>query len=155
MRLTLHLFPSYSLLKNEYGSFTHEDSSYEEGVHQIQLAYAAYAGLLASFEITSLLGVGMRGEGSIAVLQCARCLNDQLTIQYDKLRCQKNDISGFGGFLLLAETEVYPESGPKPGVEPGVEPGVNRDQGLLVVPAAKNLRFTKLNQPNLSRLSKS
>ena len=48
---------------NEYDFFTCEVGSYEEGVHHIQLAYAAYAGLLASFEITSLLGAG-RGEGS-------------------------------------------------------------------------------------------
>ena len=61
---------------NEYGFFTHEASSYEEGVHHIQLAYASYAALLALFEITSLLGVGTRGRRrprKFAFLNCGSC----------------------------------------------------------------------------------
>jgi hypothetical protein len=47
---------------NEYDVFTHEDGSHEEGVLYIQLAYAPYAALLAALIVTSLLGVGTRGE---------------------------------------------------------------------------------------------
>ena len=34
------------------------------GVHHVQLAYAPYSVFLATFEITSLLGGGTRGEGN-------------------------------------------------------------------------------------------
>lgn len=40
---------------NEYGYFTHEDGLYQERVRHIQLGYASYTGLLALYEITSLL----------------------------------------------------------------------------------------------------
>ena len=39
--------------------FTHEDGSYEEGVRHIQLAYAPYAVLLATFKNAGLLGGGL------------------------------------------------------------------------------------------------
>jgi len=61
---------------NEYGYFTHEDGSYQERVHHIQLAYASYAALLALFEITSLLGAGMRARRRprrYAFLNCWSC----------------------------------------------------------------------------------
>jgi predicted Na+-dependent transporter len=48
---------------NEYGFSTYEDGSYQDRVHHVQLVYASYAALLALFEITSLLGVGMN-EGA-------------------------------------------------------------------------------------------
>jgi hypothetical protein len=62
LRLTPLLFSPYSLVMTEYGFVTYEDGLYQERVHHIQLAYASYAALLALFEITSLLGVGMRGR---------------------------------------------------------------------------------------------
>ena len=45
---------------NEYGFPTYEDGSYQKRVQHIELAYASYAGLLVSFEVTSLLA-GERG----------------------------------------------------------------------------------------------
>ena len=49
---------------NEYGVCPPDDSWCEGGVQHAQLAYAPYAALLASFEVTSLLAGETWGEGS-------------------------------------------------------------------------------------------
>lgn len=59
-------------------------------MRHVQLAYASYAALLALFEITSLLGVGMRGEGdqedrpsSIADLVVGADRERKVALRYD------------------------------------------------------------------------
>lgn len=86
---------------NEYVLFTHEDGSYVEGVHHIQLAYASYEALLALFKITRLLGVGTRGrrqdQGNESVSAMHRSFAERLTrprpltVKSDNLLSRTND----------------------------------------------------------------